>query len=111
MRELIAALVLAAAAGLTSGCAGAPSCGGQCHAPYELDVLFDTGVSHTAAVAALRACANEPALVRVGTVDRTRNGRWQGRLFTGTIGRSAETTPLLSCLNSQPGIVDAYWPD
>jgi hypothetical protein len=78
MRAALLAGVLAVAVAVPSGCAGEPSFGGQCHAPYQFDVLFQPSASRAIATAVPRACADRPTVVRLGPVSRLRTGQWQG---------------------------------
>jgi hypothetical protein len=98
------------AAMLPIGCGGSSECGGQCHAPYEMDVVFQHGVSGTAALAALRACAGPPSVIRVGDLRRQTTGQLVGRLYTTTL-RGATGQRALDCLHRQRGVMSASWPN
>jgi hypothetical protein len=86
-------------------------CGGQCTAPYELDVVFQPGISTVAAHRAMAQCATLPTVVRVAGVRRLDNDQLQGRIYTTKIGRSPATRVLLTCLVNQRTTVGAGWPD
>lgn len=112
MRGWLATAMLIVGCAVTTGCAhDRVVCAGQCQAPYELVVAFRAGKPRAAAQAALRACATQPSVIRVGPVTRFNTGQWQGRVYTRTLGRSTSTHPLLDCLARQRGVVTVGWPD
>jgi hypothetical protein len=109
----LAALGLAALPCLAmTSCSSVPTeCGGQCTAPYELDVAFRPSTTKPVAQQTIARCANSPTVVRVAALQRATTGQWQGRIYTTKLGRSAATQALLTCLDGQQAVVGAAWPD
>lgn len=66
VRDSAIGLVLLAAV-LSVGDCG-QSCGGQCGPPYQLQVVFRPGTPQEVAVAALRRCAADRLVARIGNV-------------------------------------------
>jgi hypothetical protein len=89
----------------------ARECGGQCTAPYQLDVVFQPGTSTVAAQRTMAECATLPTVIRLAGVRRVGNDQLQGRIYTTTMDRSSATRPLLTCLDNQRATVGAAWPD
>jgi hypothetical protein len=107
----VGALFLAASA-FVGGCSASDSCAGQCKAPFQLDVSFRSVVGPAAVNKALAACSALPTVVRTAAVPPAAHQKgWNGRVFTTKLGRDAGTGPLLDCLNRQPGVESAGWPD
>jgi hypothetical protein len=105
------ALALLALAGI-NGCGSAPiACAGQCAPPYELQVDFHPGTTHTTAQKLLGSCADhDPVVIRVGTLRDLGGGISQAMIYTHVFGDTPRTTRLLKCLRT-PGIATAGWPD
>jgi hypothetical protein len=109
-----ALLIIVATPVVTAGLAtsGTPTeCGGQCKAPYELDVVFQSGTSKVVAQRVMTECSRLPTVIRLGGVRRLDTDQLQGRIYTTKMGRGSDTRPLLTCLDNQQTTVGAAWPD
>lgn len=105
--------------GITS-CTQRPAsqCAGQCGARSMLVVVFKAGVQHDAAESALAACLSNPDVVRISSFSTTSHplggvppGRHGSHLtatiYLRTMGQTANSLALASCLRKQPTILDA----
>jgi len=86
-------------------------CGGQCSAPYELDVQFHLGTPPTEASAVLQSCRHFPTVIGVASPRVNSWGLLVAKVETRDFLRSAKTQPLLACLEGSPSVVSAAWPD
>src|SRR5215472_15296071 len=98
------------AASLAPGAAARPSpapatsfpvqriCAGQCGPPYLLDVYFRRGTSRQAARNALKPCAADPVVIRIGPAG-TMGGQLTVALDNRVIGIGPRSDGLLACLH------------
>ena len=98
-------------------------CGGQCSAPYLLNVHFRPGTTLSAAWLVIQRCEHDPIVVSgTGEVSSPNSPialpahdhvtpLVEGQLRTTYIGRSPQTQPLLTCLDRSPVVAYAAWPD
>lgn len=106
-RSLAGVLSAISVALLLSGCI---ACGGQCSAPYELDVTFHLGTTRQVAKTVFNTCGHNPIVTRIGK-PQVVDGLMTGRLWTEYFERTSMTEPLLKCLDRSPSVTDAGWPD
>jgi hypothetical protein len=111
----MAATVLLLAAVLSAGGCG-QACAGQCGPPYQLQVIFRPGTPQEAAVAALRRCAGDPLVARIGNVRWFRGpgeppGSQTATIYTRAMPVGARHVHLLACLRRSPSVTQASWPD
>jgi hypothetical protein len=85
-------------------------CGGQCKAPYELDVGFKPSTTISDAKQAIERCADSPIVIRVATLTRL-DGAWHDRIYTTQFLRSDVAQALATCLSRQQVISSTVWPD
>jgi hypothetical protein len=83
-------------------------CGGQCKAPYQLDVYFRHGTSQVDAQRALASCVRLPTVIRASGVRRS-EAHLEGHIYTTK--ETLPGQPLISCLRRQPDVEDAGWPE
>ena len=105
----IALLLLLALGVVASGLAS--GCGGQCSAPYVLDVQFRVGTSPAEAAAVLASCRRFPTVIGVTPPSVDASGLLVAKVETRDVLRNANTQPLLTCLTGSPSVVWAAWPD
>jgi hypothetical protein len=87
------------------------ACGGQCSAPYQLQVVFKKGVSHQTAHAALTLCSASPIVIKVGTAQAPGGApHLTATVYTRTSPTSARTASFLKCLDTRSGIFAVYVP-
>jgi hypothetical protein len=87
------------------------SCGGQCSAPYELDVQFHLGTPPAEASAVLQSCRHFPTVIGVASPSVNSSGLLVAKVETRDFLRNAKTQPLLTCLTGSPSVVSAAWPN
>ena len=90
---------------------GCISYGGQCSAPYELDVYFQPGTSLQAASSALQSCQRDPTVISIVSPRMNKAGRIMGEVETRDFLRTSKTQHLLNCLTGSPSVQSAVWPD
>ena len=83
-------------------------CAGQC-APYLLDVYFRRGTSRQAARNALKPCAADPVVIRIGPAE-TMGGQLTVALLTRVIG-GPRSDGLLACLHRASLVTGEGSPD
>lgn len=101
------ALTVAGLLGVTNCARQIPTaCGGQCSAPYQLQVVFRSGISHEAAQAALTLCSTNPIVIKVGKIQEPGHAAdLTVTIYTRTGPSSARTASFLKCLGSKSGIL------
>jgi hypothetical protein len=94
---------------LSNGGSGT-ACGGQCAAPYVLQVDFHPGTTPAAAQRLLTRCAaRNPVVIRIGSLRELGGGLSRALIYTHVLGPTARTSGLLRCLRSA-GVASAAWP-
>jgi hypothetical protein len=107
------AIVLAPMLLALSACSPGPLiCAGQCGPPFQLQVVFQQGISKRAAITAMSTCRTDPVIIRIGQPHRVSPSsptQWNATIYTKKIGRAA-THSLLACLRHSPAVLNAAWP-
>lgn len=111
MRFLVVAALTVGVSGLTSSCTSARSpCAGQCPTSFELDVTFTPGTTVATALAAVKACAQDPEVVSYDAPMEDSAGNVTSIIHTRNLGRSDKTSALLTCLGASPHVKSWLWP-
>ena len=88
-------------------------CGGQCQAPYSLQVTFKLGTSYDADTAAMVKCtghSHEVTGIEPAGLDPNRSGAIIGIVRTNEFG-GVKVAPVLQCLRELPLVLEAAYPD
>ena len=96
---------------LVNACSSArASCAGQCKAPYRLVINFKTSVTPSTAAATVRRCAQDPDVVRIGSIS-SRDGELVGSVYTRHFLLGPRTKVLFACFEHDATVQSAGWPD
>jgi hypothetical protein len=107
-RSRLSILALVSVALLLSACT---ECGGQCSAPYELDVMFVAGTSIPTARTVLQNCAHDPEVVSVSSpkVEYGHGSQPSAVVWTRDYG-GKKTKSLSTCPWSSPCVQGTAYP-
>ena len=86
------------------------SCGGQCSAPYQMNVVFRAGTTPSEASSVLQGCRRLPTVISISPPQGNATG-YHSTIETRTFGGASESKQLESCLHGSPSVLLAVFPD